>query len=77
MIQPAQGLGLWLPPLKDTLIGCSGMHYLAVADFDTWFAGHRDHIEVTKGPVDAGGQQALYFRDLNGYLIGVTQKTQH
>ncbi|MFF4605132.1 VOC family protein [Streptomyces sp. NPDC001339] len=78
MLQQTDLLGIWLPPLKDTPPGCCGMHYLAVDDFDAWVAEHRDHIDVVKGPVDAGGGHvALYFRDLNGYLIGVTQKTQH
>lgn len=77
MIQPARGLGMWLPPLKDTPTGCCGMHYLAVDDFDAWIEQHAAHIDVIKGPVNAGGHRVLYFRDLNGYVIGVTQKTQH
>ncbi|MFE0188099.1 VOC family protein [Streptomyces sp. NPDC058989] len=77
MLQQTELLGIWLPPLKDTPTGCCGMHYLAVDDFDAWVEQHAAHVDVVKGPVDAGGHQALYFRDLNGYLIGVTQKTQH
>ncbi|MEU8976391.1 VOC family protein [Streptomyces monashensis] len=77
MIQPARGLGMWLPPLKDTPTGCSGMHYLAVDDFAAWTERHAGHVDVIKGPVNAGGHQVLYFRDPNGYVIGVTQKTQH
>ncbi|GAA2716376.1 MULTISPECIES: VOC family protein [Streptomyces] len=77
MLQQAGLLGMWLPPLKDTPTGCCGMHYLAVDDFDTWVEQHAGHVDVVKGPVDAGGHQALYFRDPNGYIIGVTQKTQH
>lgn len=77
MLQQHKLLGIWLPPLKNTPTGCCGMHYLAVDDFDAWVTRHAAEVDVVKGPVDAGGHQAFYFRDLNGYIIGVTQKTRH
>ncbi|WP_316528310.1 VOC family protein [Kitasatospora brasiliensis] len=62
----------WLPALADTPISLAGMLYLTVDDFDAFHALVSGRAEVVKGPLtDHLGQRVFYFRDLDGYVIGI------
>jgi len=62
----------WLPELADTPIGLAGALYLGVEDFDGFHDHVSRHARVVKGPLtDDVGQRVFYFRDLDGYVIGV------
>ncbi|MEU9112220.1 VOC family protein [Streptomyces sp. NPDC048483] len=75
MIYRNEDLKHWLPVLKDTPIGFAGMFYLSVDDLD---AAHRhiaENAEIVKElTADHTGQRMFYFRDLDGYVIGVNEK---
>ncbi|WP_067540649.1 VOC family protein [Nocardia crassostreae] len=64
----------WLPVLADTPIGCAGMHYLGVDDLDAVYAHFSKHAEIVKPLTQHNGMSMFYFRDLDGYVIGVNQK---
>lgn len=65
-------LGNWLPELADTPIGLAGMLYMGVEDFDGFHDHVARHTTVIKGPLtDDIGQRVFYFRDIDGYVIGV------
>ncbi|MEX3104314.1 MULTISPECIES: VOC family protein [unclassified Streptomyces] len=62
----------WLPPLADTPIGLAGMLYLTVDDFDAFHDRVARKAEILKGPLtDDVGQRVFYFRDIDGYVIGI------
>jgi catechol 2,3-dioxygenase-like lactoylglutathione lyase family enzyme len=62
----------WLPALADTPISLAGMLYLTVEDFDGFHDRVARTTEVIKGPLtDDVGQRVFYFRDVDGYVIGV------
>lgn len=62
----------WLPALADTPISLAGMLYLTVEDFDGFHDRVARNTEVIKGPLtDDVGQRVFYFRDVDGYVIGV------
>ncbi|MBO1413386.1 VOC family protein [Streptomyces sp. FH025] len=62
----------WLPALADTPISLAGMLYLTVDDFDGFHDRVARRAEVIKGPLtDHVGQRVFYFRDLDGYVIGI------
>jgi catechol 2,3-dioxygenase-like lactoylglutathione lyase family enzyme len=66
----------WLPRLADTPIGLAGMLYLGVEDFDGFYDCVSRHTQVIKGPLtDDVGQRVFYFRDIDGYVIGVNDNT--
>jgi catechol 2,3-dioxygenase-like lactoylglutathione lyase family enzyme len=62
----------WLPTLADTPISMAGMLYLTVDDFDGFHERVARSTEVIKGPLtDDVGQRVFYFRDVDGYVIGI------
>ncbi|QMU70544.1 VOC family protein [Streptacidiphilus sp. P02-A3a] len=62
----------WLPTLADTPISLAGMLYLTVDDFDGFHDRVARSTEVIKGPLtDDVGQRVFYFRDPDGYVIGI------
>ncbi|MEU2516803.1 VOC family protein [Streptomyces syringium] len=72
MLYSNDGLKNWLPVLADTPIGFAGMFYLGVDDFDAAHDRIAQHAEITKDTdTDHTGQRMFYFRDLDGYVIGV------
>ncbi|MFI6042203.1 VOC family protein [Nocardia sp. NPDC051321] len=65
----------WLPTLADTPIGFAGMFYLPVDDLDAAYRHIAEHAEIVKPlTADHNGQRMFYFRDLDGYIIGVNDK---
>ncbi|UQA93616.1 VOC family protein [Streptomyces halobius] len=77
MIYRNEDLKTWLPVLKDTPIGFAGMFYLSVDDLDGTHDRIAQHAEIVK-PIgtDHTGQRMFYFRDLDGYVIGVNEKAR-
>ena len=75
MIYSNADLKKWLPVLKDTPIGFAGMFYLAVDDLDAAYDLISQRAEIVK-PItgDHTGQRMFYFRDLDGYVVGVNEK---
>ncbi|MYT32929.1 MULTISPECIES: VOC family protein [unclassified Streptomyces] len=75
MIYSNADLKNWLPVLADTPIGFAGMFYLGVDDLQAAFAHISQHAEIIK-PVttDHNGQRMFYFRDPDGYVIGINEK---
>ena len=75
MIYSNADLKKWLPVLKDTPVGFAGMFYLAVDDLDAAHDLISRHAEIVK-PIatDHTGQRMFYFRDPDGYVIGVNEK---
>ncbi|MEW2581168.1 VOC family protein [Streptomyces syringium] len=72
MLYSNADLKKWLPVLADSPIGLSGMLYLGVEDFDGFHGLVSQHTEIIKGPLtEHTGQRVFYFRDLDGYVIGV------
>ncbi|MET9417996.1 MULTISPECIES: VOC family protein [Streptomyces] len=65
----------WLPVLADTPIGFAGMHYLGVDDLQAAHDRIAPHAEIVK-PItqDHTGIRLFYFRDIDGYVIGITEK---
>ncbi|WP_370417651.1 VOC family protein [Streptomyces sp. QH1-20] len=62
----------WLPVLADLPVGFTGMFYLAVDDFDAAHDRIAEHAEIVKDTVtDHNGQREFYFRDPDGYIIGI------
>jgi lactoylglutathione lyase len=62
----------WLPELADAPIGLAGMLYLGVEDFDEFHEHVSRHTKVVKGPLtDDLGQRVFYFRDIDGYVLGI------
>ncbi|BDM73264.1 hypothetical protein HEK616_67510 [Streptomyces nigrescens] len=74
MVYRDQHLRGWLPVLKDTPVGAFGMFYLAVEDFEAYVERIRPLVSVTKDVLTHHGQKLFYFTDLNGYVVGVTQR---
>ncbi|WP_411127809.1 VOC family protein [Streptomyces sp. x-19] len=77
MIQGQESLRELLPAMRP-VNGCSGIHYFTVADFDATVERIRPLVDVVKDTVpnhDRTGRE-FFFRDPNGHLIGVTQKTR-
>ncbi|WP_329395032.1 VOC family protein [Streptomyces melanogenes] len=64
----------WLPVLADTPIGFAGMHYLGVDDLDATHDRIARHAEIVKPLTEHNGMRMFYFRDLDGYVIGVNEK---
>ncbi|GGX55973.1 VOC family protein [Streptomyces noursei] len=65
----------WLPSLADTPIGFAGMFYLGVDDFDGAHDRISQHAEIVKDTAtDHTGQRMFYFRDPDGYVIGINDK---
>uniref|UniRef100_A0AAU2UXR7 VOC family protein n=1 Tax=Streptomyces sp. NBC_00003 TaxID=2903608 RepID=A0AAU2UXR7_9ACTN len=62
----------WLPVLADTPIGFAGMFYLGVDDFEAVHQHVARHAEIVKGPLtENNGQRMFYFRDPDGYVVGI------
>ncbi|MBL1093498.1 MULTISPECIES: VOC family protein [Streptomyces] len=74
MVYRDQHLRGWLPVLKDTPVGAFGMFYLSVEDFEGYVERIRPLVSVTKDVLTHHGQKLFYFTDLNGYVVGVTQR---
>ncbi|MEU9992914.1 VOC family protein [Streptomyces sp. NPDC048045] len=65
----------WLPVLADTPIGFAGMFYLGVDDFDGAHDRISQHAEIIKDTdTDHTGQRMFYFRDPDGYVIGINDQ---
>ncbi|MFC4517297.1 VOC family protein [Streptomyces ehimensis] len=65
----------WLPVLADTPIGFAGMFYLGVDDFDAVHDRIAQHAQIVKDTeTDHTGQRMFYFRDVDGYVIGINDK---
>ncbi|MFJ7246315.1 VOC family protein [Kitasatospora sp. NPDC098652] len=65
----------WLPSLADTPIGFAGMFYLGVDDFDGVHDHIAQHAEIVKDTdTDHTGQRIFYFRDPDGYVIGINDQ---
>ncbi|MFJ7272613.1 VOC family protein [Streptomyces sp. NPDC099050] len=65
-------LKTWLPVLKDQPIGFAGMFYLSVSDFQAAYDRVSRHADIVKEPVtDNNGVREFYFRDTDGYVIGI------
>ncbi|MEU7583502.1 VOC family protein [Streptomyces sp. NPDC041068] len=65
----------WLPSLADTPIGFAGMFYLGVDDFDGAHDRISRHAEIVKDTAtDHTGQRLFYFRDPDGYVIGINDQ---
>ncbi|TJZ52872.1 VOC family protein [Streptomyces piniterrae] len=75
MIYSNADLKNWLPVLKDFPIGFAGMFYLAVDDLEGTHRLISRYAEIVK-PItgDHNGQRMFYFRDPDGYVIGVNEK---
>ncbi|GHF55464.1 hypothetical protein GCM10010218_41230 [Streptomyces mashuensis] len=72
MLYSNDDLRNWLPILADEPIGMAGMLYLGVDDFEGVHARVTEHTQIIKGPLtDHTGQRVFYFRDIDGYVIGV------
>ncbi|MFI9046933.1 VOC family protein [Streptomyces sp. NPDC053427] len=66
----------WLPVLADTPIGFAGMHYLGVDGLEAVYERFARHAEIVKPLTqDHTGIRLFYFRDLDGYVIGVNEKS--
>ncbi|MBW5420718.1 VOC family protein [Streptomyces sp. BG9H] len=65
----------WLPVLADTPIGFAGMHYLGVDDIQEAHDRFARHAEIVKPLIEHNGMRLFYFRDLDGYVIGVNEKS--
>lgn len=75
MLYGHANLKAWLPVLANTPIGFSGMFYLSVSDFDGVRERVGKHAKIVKDTVvDNNGQREFYFRDLDGYVIGVNDR---
>ncbi|QIS20116.1 VOC family protein [Nocardia terpenica] len=75
MIYSNADLKNWLPVLADTPIGFAGMFYLAVDDIDQAYDRISTHAEIVKPmTADKNGQRMFYFRDPDGYVIGINDK---
>ncbi|MGW2628800.1 VOC family protein [Streptomyces chattanoogensis] len=75
MIYSNADLKDWLPVLADTPIGFAGMFYLAVDDLEAAFAHISQHADIVKPlSADHNGQRMFYFRDPDGYVIGLNDK---
>ncbi|MGK5627889.1 VOC family protein [Streptomyces sp. URMC 123] len=62
----------WLPVLADTPIGFAGMFYLGVDDFDAVHDRIAAQADIVKDTLtDHTGQRMFYFRDPDGYVIGI------
>ncbi|MBF6332986.1 VOC family protein [Nocardia transvalensis] len=72
MIYRNADLKKWLPVLADQPIGFAGMLYLGVDDLDATYDTFSAGAEIVK-PIteDHNGQREFYFRDPDGYVIGV------
>lgn len=65
----------WLPVLADTPIGFAGMFYLGVDAFDAAHDRISRHAEIIKDTdTDHTGQRMFYFRDPDGYVIGINDQ---
>ncbi|CAM5413022.1 VOC family protein [Streptomyces lavendulae] len=65
----------WLPSLADTPIGFAGMFYLGVDDFEGAHDRISRHAEIIKDTdTDHTGQRMFYFRDPDGYVIGINDQ---
>ncbi|WP_167476632.1 VOC family protein [Nocardia arthritidis] len=78
MLTPEKALRGWLKPHQDAPVGMFGILYLGVDDFERTVENWRPHVEVVKdvARTAAGGPPAFYFRDPDGYVIGVSPKQQ-
>ncbi|MFF5706625.1 VOC family protein [Streptomyces sp. NPDC012794] len=75
MIYGNTDLKKWLPVLADTPIGFAGMFYLAVNDIENVHEHIAQHAEIIKPmTTDNNGQREFYFRDPDGYIIGINDK---
>ncbi|MFJ8314267.1 MULTISPECIES: VOC family protein [unclassified Streptomyces] len=65
----------WLPVLADTPIGFAGMHYLGVDDLQAAHDRIAQYAEIVKPLAEHNGMRLFYFRDIDGYVIGVNEKS--
>ncbi|KOU52645.1 VOC family protein [Streptomyces sp. WM6378] len=72
MLYSNADLKKWLPVLADVPIGFAGMFYLAVDNFDAAHDHIAEHAEIVKDTgTDHTGQRMFYFRDPDGYVVGI------
>ncbi|WP_411127811.1 VOC family protein [Streptomyces sp. x-19] len=77
MLYSNADLKTWLPVLADTPVGFAGMFYLGVDDLEAAFAQISQHAEIVKPlTTDHNGQRMFYFRDPDGYVIGINEKAR-
>ncbi|WP_280432012.1 VOC family protein [Nocardia brasiliensis] len=75
MIYSNADLKNWLPVLADTPIGFAGMFYLAVDEIEEVYEQISAHAEIVKPmTADHNGQRMFYFRDPDGYVVGINDK---
>ncbi|MEU1820243.1 VOC family protein [Streptomyces roseifaciens] len=75
MLYSNTDLKQWLPVLADTPVGFAGMFYLGVDDFDAVHDRVAQHAGILKDTeTDHTGQRMFYFRDVDGYVIGINDK---
>ena len=75
MLYGNANLKAWLPVLADQPIGFSGILYLSVKDFDGVRERVGQHAAIVKDTlVDNNGQREFYFRDPDGYVIGINDR---
>ncbi|MFI6999299.1 VOC family protein [Nocardia sp. NPDC050175] len=75
IIYDGNNLTQWLPELTDSPVGFFGMFYLAVDDFDAMHERVAANATIVKDTVvDHNGVKEFYFRDPNGYLIGINDR---
>ncbi|MGE7386281.1 VOC family protein [Streptomyces sp. NPDC004126] len=76
MLYSNDDLKNWLPVLADTPIGFAGMHYLGVDGLQDAYDHISRHAEIVKPLTeDHNGVRLFYFRDPDGYVIGVNEKS--
>ncbi|OAR25361.1 hypothetical protein A8W25_06960 [Streptomyces sp. ERV7] len=72
MVQGQESLRQLLPSMPPG-IGCSGIHYFTVADFDATVERIRPLVDVVTDTVanhDRTGRE-FFFRDPDGYILGI------
>ncbi|MEV5379371.1 VOC family protein [Streptomyces nondiastaticus] len=76
MLYSNDDLKNWLPVLADAPIGFAGMHYLGVDGLREVYDHIAQHAEIVKPLTeDHTGVRLFYFRDIDGYVIGVNEKS--
>ncbi|MFI9506178.1 VOC family protein [Nocardia sp. NPDC052566] len=72
MLYRSSELREYQPVLAGTAPGLHGMLYLAVDDIDAMYEHVARHTPIVKPmATDGSGQRLFYFRDPDGYVIGV------
>ena len=72
-IMGAEAARAFLPQVAEVSVGSvSGWYYLNLDDADAYIDTIKDGVEVLKDADHENGR-IFYFRDLNGYIIGIYQ----